>query len=47
LNNVQNGFGNQLRRVVNRLLNIKERAQQMKQSLIHEGIDEEEVRRRL
>jgi ABC-type transporter MlaC component len=47
LNNVQNGFGNQLRRVVNRLLNIKERAQQMKQSLIHEGIDEEEVGRRL
>jgi len=44
---VQNGFGNQLRRVVNRLLNIKETAQQMKQSLIHEGIDEEEVRRRL
>ena len=47
LNNVQNGFGNQLRRVINRLLNIKERAQQMKQSLIHEGMDEEEVDRRL
>jgi hypothetical protein len=38
LNNVGNGFGNQLRRVVKRLLNIKERAQQMNQCLIHEGM---------
>jgi hypothetical protein len=47
LNTVENGFGNQLRRIVNRLLNVKERAEQMKQVLLQEGIQEEEVNRRL
>jgi hypothetical protein len=47
LNSIMNGFGQQLRRIVNRLLDVKTRAQQLTTELTEQGLSQTDIKSRV